>query len=204
MNKFALFAVIVAAPLVGVVLAQSTEPAQNQEAPAAKPAPDAAVPGMPPPPGEHHKWLAQLVGTWTIESQMAGEGQPPMKATGTDTVRSLADRWVICELQSEVPGLGTMNAVLTLGYKPETGKYQGTWIDSLTDQLWVYEGSLDPTGKILTLEAEGPNMMDPSKGNTNYRDVIEFKSADHRTLTSSALVDGEWVQFMTAHYRKTE
>jgi hypothetical protein len=74
----------------------------------------------------------------------------------------------------------------------------------MTDQLWVYEGTLDPTKKILTLEAEGPNMMDPTKGNTRYRDVFEFKSAEHRTQTSSALVDGKWVQFMTADYRKTK
>jgi len=157
-----------------------------------------------PEPGEHHKWLEQLVGAWTVESEMGGEGMPPMKATGTDTVRSLGGRWVICELKSEIPGMGAMQAVMTLGYNSETGKYQGTWVDSVTDMLWVYEGTLDPTRKILTLEAEGPNMMDPAAGNTRYRDVIEFKGDEHRTLTSSALVDGEWVQFVTATYRRTK
>jgi hypothetical protein len=163
-----------------------------------------AMPPMPPPPGEHHKWLDQLVGTWTFESEMVGEGMPPMKSTGTDTVRSLGGRWVIGDLKCEFPGMGPMNAMLTLGYDSETGKYQGTWVDSVTDHLWVYEGTLDTTRKILTLEAEGPNMMDPTKGDTRYRDVIEFKSADHRTLTSFALVDGKWVQFVTANYRKTK
>ena len=162
------------------------------------------MPPMPPPPGEHHKWLEKLVGTWSFESEMGGAGEQPTKCTGTDTVRSLGGRWVIGELKSEMPGMGPMNAVMTLGYNPESGKYQGTWVDSITDHLWVYEGTLDPTRKILTLEAEGPNMMDPTKGNTKYRDVIEFKSADHRTLTSSALVDGKWVQFATANYRKTK
>lgn len=159
---------------------------------------------MFPEPGEHHKWLEQLIGAWTVESEMGGEGMPSMKATGTDTVRSLGGRWVICELKSEMPGMGAMHAVMTLGYNPETGKYQGTWVDSVSDLLWVYEGTLDPTRKILTLEAEGPNMMDPAAGRTRYRDVIEFKSDEHRTLTSSALVDGEWVQFMTANYRKAK
>jgi hypothetical protein len=73
----------------------------------------------------------------------------------------------------------------------------------MTDHLWVYEGTLDPTGKIMTLEAEGPNMMDPAGGTALYRDVIEFRSADHRTLSSYARVDGKWVQFMTATYRRT-
>jgi hypothetical protein len=204
MKKFALLAVIVVAPLVGAVLAQPPQRPKNPDAPAVQPDPNAGMPPMPPPPGEHHKWLDQLVGTWAVESEMIAEGLPPMKYTGTDTVRSLGGRWVIGDLKSEVPGMGAMSALLTLGYNPETGKYQGTWVDSVTDHLWVYEGTLDPTRKILTLEAEGPNMMDPTKGDTKYRDVIEFKSEDHRTLTSSALVDGTWVQFGTANYRKTK
>jgi len=175
--------------------------------PAVQPDQDPAMqdaPPMPPPPGEHHKWLDQLIGTWAVESDMSGPGMPSMKSTGTDTVRSLGGRWVICELKSEIPGMGSIQAVLSLGYNSETGKYQGTWIDTVHDHMWIYEGTLDPTKKILTLETEGPNMMDPAAGTTRYRDVIEMKSADHRTLTSSALVDGEWVQFVTAHYRKTK
>lgn len=159
---------------------------------------------MFPEPNEHHKWLEQLVGTWSFESEMGGEGMPAVKATGTDTVRSIGGRWVVGELQSEMPGMGKMHAVLTIGYNTETGKYQGTWVDSMTDLLWVYEGTLDPTQKILTLEAEGPNMMDPAAPRTRYRDTIEIKSADLRTLTSSALVDGEWVRFGGATYRRTK
>src|SRR5688500_19643938 len=38
-----------------------------------------------------------------------------------------------------------------------------------------------------------------------YRDVIEFKSDDHRLLTSHVLGDdGNWSQFMEAHYRRKE
>lgn len=214
MKKVALLALFVVAPLVAAMLAEppaaqpnlDARPAPQDSKPQKTDKPDKPeMPEMPPPPGDHHKWLEQLVGTWTVESEMvAGEGEQPTKYTGTDTVRSLGGRWIVGELRSEIPDMGPMNAILTLGYNPKTGKYQGTWVDSITDQLWVYVGTLDPTRKILTLEAEGPNMIDPSKGNTKYRDTIEIKSPDHRTLTSSALVDGKWVQFMTAHYRKAK
>jgi len=197
-------ALFILAPLVGLALAQSPDRPKDANSTAAQQMPE-GMPPMPPPPGDGHKWLDQLVGKWTFESEMSmGEGQPSMNSTGTDTVRSLEGRWVLCELLNEVPGMGSMRAVLTLGFNPETGKYQGTWVDSVTDHLWVYVGTLDPTRKILTLEATGPNMMDPSKGDTQYRDVIEFKTPDHRTLTSSAMVDGEWVQFMTANYRRVK
>jgi hypothetical protein len=206
MKKLALLPVLAACPLIGVVLAQQPDRPSSRDA-AAQPDPSMieGMPPMPPPPGEHHEWLQQLVGTWTVESEMmVGEGMPAMECTGTDTVRSLGGRWVLCDLHSEMPGMGAMDAVLTLGYNPETGKYQGTWVDSMTDHMWVYEGTLDDTGKILTLEAEGPNMMDPTAGMARYRDVIEIKSPDHRTLSSFAQVEGEWVQFVTAHYRRTE
>ena len=55
---------------------------------------------------------------------------------------------------------------------------------------------------MLTLNAEGPSMATEGKM-AKYRDVIEFKSDDHRVLTSHMLGDdGEWRQFMTAHYRR--
>lgn len=190
----------------GVALMPASQQAQPPATPPARPATPPEMEGMPPappPPGEHHKWLQQLVGNWTVESEMAAPGMDPIKSTGTDTVRTLGGRWVIGEMKGEMPGMGPMSAILTLGYDAEKGRYHGTWIDSMHDLLWVYTGTMDPTGKILTLEAEGPNMMDPADDTkVKYRDVIEIKSEDHRTLTSSAFVDGQWVQFGVVNYRR--
>jgi hypothetical protein len=68
--------------------------------------------------------------------------------------------------------------------------------------LWTYVGKLDEGKKALTLAAEGPSHADPTK-TAKYRDVIELKSADHRTLTSSVLgEDGTWTTYLTAAYRR--
>jgi len=55
---------------------------------------------------------------------------------------------------------------------------------------------------ILTLNAEGPGFS--VEGSTaKYKDVIEFKSDDHRVLSSHELrADGAWNSFMTANYRR--
>ena len=189
--------------------AQQDKPAA-QTPPKDKPALPAPGEGMPdmPPPGEHHKWLEKLVGTWTVESEMTPPGtDQPFKSTGTDTVRSFGGRWIIGEFKSQMPaemGGDMMSAIMTLGYNSQTGKYQGTWIDTMQDHMWVYVGTLDAAKKTLTLETEGPNMMDPtSSAKVKYRDVIEFKTDDHRTLTSSAYQDGKWVQFNVMNYRRT-
>jgi hypothetical protein len=153
-------------------------------------------------PAKEHRWLKKLVGEWTSEAEMAMEAPTAEKCRGSESVRTLGDLWVLCEGTGEMPGGGTANMLMTLGYDPAKQRFVGTWVGSMMTQMWVYEGSLDATQRILTLESRGPSMTGDGTM-SNYRDVIEFKSDDHRTLTSHAQgADGKWQQFMTAHYRR--
>jgi hypothetical protein len=156
-------------------------------------------------PQQEHQWLQKLVGEWAyeVESDM-GPGQSSGKLQGTERVRSLGGLWVVAEGQGEMPGGGTAHTIMTIGYDPEKKRYVGTWIGSMMPQLWLYDGFLDASGKVLTLASEGPSMAgDGTKA--NYRDVIEFRSDDRRVLTAHMQGDnGEWTAFMTAHYRRTK
>jgi hypothetical protein len=154
-------------------------------------------------PQKEHEWLQKLVGEWNYEHECSMEpGKPPEKFKGSEMVRSLGGLWVLCEGQGEMPGGGMANVVMTLGYDPQRKRYIGTFIGSMMTHLWVYDGALDSSGSVLTLDTEGPDMATEGKM-TKYKDVIEFKSNDHRVLTSHMLgEDGEWHQFMTAHYRR--
>ncbi len=154
-------------------------------------------------PQKEHEWLQQLVGAWACESECVMEpGKAPQKFKGSETVRSLGGLWVLLEGRGEMPGGGMATMLMTLGYDPRTKRYVGTWVGSMMTHLWLYDGSLDPEGRVLTLNAEGPSCADEGKI-TKYQDVIEIKSRDHRVLTSRMLGDdGDWHQFMTAHYRR--
>lgn len=167
----------------------------------------AEQPGCPmqvEPQQEHH-WLHKLVGNWTAEGEATMEpGKPPVKWTSTETVRSVGGLWVIGEGQGEMPGGGSSTTIITLGYDPKKKQYVGTFIGSMMAHLWVYEGAMDASGTVLTLEAEGPDMADPGR-HTKYRDIVEFRNNDHRLLSSQILgEDGQWHGFMTAHYRRTK
>jgi hypothetical protein len=153
-------------------------------------------------PGKEHHWLKKLVGEWTSEAEMSMDGPSAEKSRGSESVRTLGDLWVLCEGTGEMPGGGTAKMLMTLGFDPSKQRFVGTWVGSMMTHMWIYEGTLDATQRILTLESEGPSMTgDGSIG--RYRDVIEFKSDDHRTLTSHAQgADGQWQHFMTAHYRR--
>jgi hypothetical protein len=154
-------------------------------------------------PQKEHQWLQKLVGEWTMEGESdMGPDKPPSKTTGTERVRSLGGLWTVGEGRGEMPDGGEATMIMTLGYDPQKKRFVGTWIGSMMTYLWVYDGELNASGNVLTLNAEGPNMMAPGQM-MKYKDVIEFKSDDHRVLTSHALgEDGKWHQFMTAHYRR--
>jgi Protein of unknown function (DUF1579) len=156
-------------------------------------------------PQEEHRWLQKFVGEWTSEMEMdMGPDQPTMKSHGTESVRSLGGLWIIAEGKGEMPDGNPAIMIMTLGYNPQTRRYTGTWIGSMMTHLWIYDGELDAAKRVLTLAADGPSMTDPS-AMMKYKDVIEFKSDDHRILTSHMLADdGKWRQFMTAHYRRAK
>jgi Protein of unknown function (DUF1579) len=156
-----------------------------------------------PEPQKEHRWLEQLVGDWTFEGEaLMAPDQPPAKATGTETVRSLGGLWTIAEGQGDMPGCGPATTILTLGYDRAKKRFVGTFIASMMTNMFSYVGTLDASQKVLTLETEGPSMTDPAKM-AKYRDIIEIKSANERTLTSRLLGDdGNWHQFMSATYRR--
>ena len=154
-------------------------------------------------PQQEHHWLQKMVGEWTSEVEASmGPDKPPETFRGTDTVRSIGGLWVVCEGRGEMPGGGTATTIMTLGYDPAKKRFVGTFIGSMMTHLWVYDGKLDPAGKVLTLDTEGPSFTAEGKM-TKYQDVIEIKSDDHRVLSSQALGDdGNWHRFMTANYRR--
>jgi hypothetical protein len=154
-------------------------------------------------PQKEHGWLQKLVGEWTAEMEcVMGPDQPPMKSKGAETTRSIGELWTLGEGTGEMPDGGKATSVMTLGYDPEKQRFVGTFIASMMTHMWRYEGTLDASGTTLTLDTDGPAMIGDGKM-MKYQDIITVVSDDHRTLTSRIQgEDGQWTQFMTAHYRR--
>ena len=164
-------------------------------------APAAACPGAPPPSAQHG-WLHRLLGAWRYESEaMAAPGQPPMRATGIERVRSLG-YWVIGEAEGEMPGsAGRMRWMVTMGYDAKSGRFRGSWVGSMMPHLFIYDGALSEDGRTLTLDNEGPSFT--GEGTSRYRDVVEMQGDDLRVMTSLVQgADGGWTEFMTARFHR--
>lgn len=158
---------------------------------------------QPPEPEKEHLWLQRLVGEWTVESECSmGLDQPPMKNNRRESVRSLGTLWTIGEGAEETPG-SSCDSIMTLGFDTQTKRFVGTFISSMMTHLWPYNGTLDATGQVLTLDSEGPSFAGDGTM-AKYQDIIEFVTDDYRILSSQMLGnDGQWIPFMKAHYRRT-
>jgi hypothetical protein len=153
-----------------------------------------------PKPQKEHEWLRQLVGEWESEADIVVDpAKPPEKMKGTESGRMIGGFWAVLENKGDF--MGPFSGILTLGYDAGKKKYVGTWIDSKGSTLWHYVGAVDASGKVLTLESEGPAPGDPSK-TVKYRESIEVKDKDHKVFTSMTEKDGAWVTFLTVHYRR--
>jgi hypothetical protein len=147
-------------------------------------------------------WLEQFVGQWDSEAEVFLEpGKAPFTWKGSETTRSIDPHWVIAE--SVVTFMDQpMTGVRTFGYDRLKNKYVGTFVGSFSDHLWVYEGALDASGKVLTLEANGPAPYAPGTL-CKWRDVIEFTGEDRRVLTNSLQnADGTWQVVVKAEFRR--
>lgn len=153
-------------------------------------------------PQKEHLWLLRMVGEWTAEGEaVMGPDQPPVKFSWTDTTRPIGQAWIVSEGDGKMPDGNPSKTLLTLGYDPNKQRFVGTWLGSMMTYLWIYEGTLDESGKVLTLNAEGPAMSGDKIA--KYQDIVTQESDDHRTLTSRVLgEDGEWREFMKAHFRR--
>ena len=151
-------------------------------------------------PRKEHEWLEKFAGEWTMEADSAAPDQS--QGEWTETGRAIGGGWVVLEGGGPMPDGNPATTIMTLGYDSHRERYVGTWLGSMMDHLWVYEGTLE--GNVLTLDTEGPTMeKDAPRKLVKYKDVMEFKSDDHRVLTSHKQgEDGEWTVFMTAGYRR--
>jgi Protein of unknown function (DUF1579) len=161
------------------------------------------APSMQAEPQSEHRWLQKFIGEWTWEVEWSSmSGVESGTGKGSEVVRAVGDLWIQAEGVGEWSEGGTQTTITTLGYDPQKKKFVGTFIGSEMAYLWQYEGELDAGEKVLTLDSEGPDMATEGRL-AKYKDIHEFKSDDHRTVTARVLgEDGKWQEFMTTHYRR--
>ncbi|KQS89677.1 MULTISPECIES: DUF1579 domain-containing protein [unclassified Rhizobium] len=152
---------------------------------------------------EEHRWLEQLVGKWRLVFHMP-EGSDHSDSGGDwqETARSLNGTWVVCETTGTMPDGSSATNILSLGYDPLKKRYVGSFVSSAMTNLWVYEGTLDETGKVLTLDCDGPDFGNTGR-TARYQDIMTIRDADTRNFSSRVqTADGTWQPIMSCDYHR--
>jgi len=154
-------------------------------------------------PTAEHQALASEIGVWDAETKfwMAPDA-PPIASKAFETNTMLGGLWLISEFEGDLGGM-PFHGRGQFGYDPVAKKFVGTWIDSMNPHLSVMEGSMDATGKILTMMSKG---RDPrSEKETLTKMVTTYLDEDHKTFEMLSPVEGkegEWWKMMEIDYTR--
>jgi hypothetical protein len=140
-------------------------------------------------PGENHKVLERMTGSWTYKVKWwMSPTAPPMESSGTCTTKSVMDgRYFISEHTGKMsmpgPDGKMMDAVFqgmgTEGYDNAKKKYVASWIDNMGTGIMMMEGTFDPGTKTMTYVGEEQPLPDVK---FKMRQTVKTTDNDHHML----------------------
>ncbi len=127
--------------------------------------------------GTQHKLLANMEGSWNTSSKSWLEpGKPPVESTGAcEQKMILGGRFLQMMYSGDMMGQ-PFNGIGVTGYDNQKQKYVSTWMDSMSTSIFLFEGTGDTEGQVITQECQGE---DPVRGPMTWRSVT--KVVDHDT-----------------------
>jgi hypothetical protein len=163
--------------------------------------PVAAAPGQPgdaemmakmmelAKPGENHKVLADLAGTWSYKVKMwMVPGTPPQESTGTAMRKAtMGGRYFTGDFtgKMEMPGADGKKKSMEFrgmsveGYDNVKQKFVSSWIDNMGTGIMMSEGTYDPATKTFNYTGD----YEPMPGmKCKIREVIKIADKDHHTF----------------------
>jgi hypothetical protein len=192
--------------LLSVCLAAAQDkPAAKKPAPAPPPMDEKAMMELMQKvatPGEAHKKLNFLVGSWRTRNNMwMDPSKPPIVSEGTAEMkwvlggRFVEQRYEGTFMNQPFSGLGYS------GYDNIKRKYISSWMDTLGTTILFTTGSFDPTGKKLSSSGR---MDDPTTGkSTRFRDRMTIVSNDELLVEMwAAGPDGKEFRMMELRYMR--
>ncbi|HVN74813.1 MAG TPA: DUF1579 domain-containing protein [Thermoanaerobaculaceae bacterium] len=102
-------------------------------------------------PGEGHKVLDPMIGSWNVTMTMWEKpGAPGQTSVGTaENTWMLGGRFVQESLHGEVNGMKFEGLGYT-GFDNFKKQYVGAWMDTMGTMMMTMTGTADPSGKVVT------------------------------------------------------
>lgn len=155
-------------------------------------------------PGEQHKQLAMMAGSWTTKQTVWMDPKaPPMVETGTATNTMIFDgRQMRQEFHGNWMGQ-PFEGLGYSGYDNVTGKYFSTWTDNMSTGMFISYGDYDAATKTYNYTGE---MNDPAAGGAKIpvREVWRIVDNDHQVFEMYETRDGKEAKTMMIEYTRSQ
>ena len=103
---------------------------------------------------ENHKKMEPLVGEWRADVKVWMAPGEPQRSQGTSKNEMiLGGRFLKSEFSGTMMGK-PFKGIGINGYDIHKGKFTGLWLDDMSTSYMASEGTLDSSGKVLTLTSE--------------------------------------------------
>lgn len=137
---------------------------------------------IPQPTAEHVK-LAEFTGIWDATLNYTDtDGKPAQSKGAMIRKQPMGSFWLVDKFQAQIMGMQHIG-LGTTGYDPVKKKYVSTWVDSMSPNLLVTEGTFDKSGKVLTMTGMGPG---PDGTPIEHRVITTIKNKDTHVMVMSA------------------
>ncbi|HEX5854176.1 MAG TPA: DUF1579 domain-containing protein [Thermoanaerobaculia bacterium] len=197
--------------LVGFSLGSLSAFAEDKPKTAAKPAAPAGAPSQEEmmkawmavaSPGEAHKKLEPVVGSFTVATKMwVDPAKPPEATSGTSENKwALGGRFV--EQRVEGTAMGQpFSGVGYTGYDNYKKEYVGSWMDSMGTMIMNSTGTADASGKQLTFWSTMDDVL--TKKTIKVKSMVTIVDNDHHTYEMwSPAPDGKMFRSLEVQYTR--
>ncbi len=130
-------------------------------------------------PGEPHRQLSGLAGTWkTVTKEWTDPGTPSAESTGSAEMKMLlGDRFLQQEYTGQMMGQ-PFSGIGIEGYDNLRKKYVTVWMSSSGTGIFTMEGTASEDGRTITLKGQHP---EPGGHSMQHRAVWKIPDDDHQT-----------------------
>lgn len=134
-------------------------------------------------PGENHKLLEGLAGSWTYASKFwfsQDTNTPPMESSGKAVAKPImGGRYLQSENTGNMNGM-EFQGIEIAGYDNVKKKFVSSWVDNMGTGIMLSEGTYDPATKTITYKSE----YEPMPGmKTKVRETLKITDSDHHTFS---------------------
>jgi hypothetical protein len=152
-------------------------------------------------PGEPHKQLTSLAGSWTTQTKEWMEpGKPPTESTGSVEMKMvLGGRFLQQEFSGEMMG-HPYSGIGISAYDNLLKRYVSTWIDTMGTGVFVMDGTASADGKTITLKGQHAEL---GGGHMTHRAVWKIVDSNTQTFDMYGTHnDGKEVKMMEITYTR--